>query len=115
MNPPTLLSRDVRGDSLFLTLEVSPDHECFRGHFPGFPVLPGVVQLHWAVEIGREHFGFGQAVSDIRRLKFKSVVTPPATLELEVTRTGPHEARFVYSRSGTVYSQGRLVFTGPTP
>lgn len=113
MNPPTQLSRDERGDSLFLTLEVPSDLDCFDGHFPGFPVLPGVVQLHWAVDICREHFGFGEAVCDIRRLKFKSVVTPPATLELELTRTGPHEARFAFTDSGKLCSQGRLVFSGP--
>lgn len=113
MKLPTQLSRDATGDSLFVSLEIPEDLDCFRGHFPGFAVLPGVVQLHWAVEIGREHFGFAGATRDIRRLKFKSVVSPPATLELELIRTGSNEVRFVYSARGTIYSQGRLGFSGP--
>jgi len=111
---PTRISRDTQGDSLTMSLEISEDLDCFRGHFPGIPVLPGVVQLHWAVEISREHFGLTGVPCDIRRLKFKNVVTPPATVELALTRTGPNETRFEFSGDGKTYSQGRLGFSGPT-
>lgn len=113
MKSPTQLSRQVQGDRLLVSLDIPEDLDCFRGHFPGFPVLPGVVQLHWAVEISREQFGFTGMVSDIRRLKFKNVVSPPAILELEITRTGPNEAQFLYSGTGAVFSQGRLSFADP--
>lgn len=113
MKTPLELSREARDDGLFVRLEVTEDLDCFRGHFPEMPVLPGVVQLHWAVEIAREYFGFSEAVRDIKRLKFKNVVMPPMVMDLELTRTGQDEARFVFSNSGATYSQGRLVFSGP--
>lgn len=113
MKTPPEISRDARDDSLLVRLEITEDLDCFRGHFPGLPVLPGVVQLHWAVEIAREYFGFSEAVGDIKRLKFKSIVSPPTVVELEVTRTGEDEARFVFSSADTTFSQGRLAFSGP--
>lgn len=113
MKTPPEISREVRDDGFVVRLEIAEDHDCFRGHFPGFPVLPGVVQLHWAVEFAREYFGFTEAVCDIRRLKFKNIVIPPAAVTLELVRTGEDEARFVYFNSGATFSQGRLGFSGP--
>lgn len=113
MKIPVEISRVVSNDGLAVRLSVAEDHECFRGHFPGFPVLPGVVQLHWAVEFARTHFGIPGAVADIKRLKFKNIVSPPAVVELELTRTGEGEVRFVFFDSGAIFSQGRLGFSGP--
>lgn len=113
MKTPVEISREASDDGLTVRLTIAEDHECFRGHFPGFPVLPGVVQLHWAVEIARKHFGIARAVLDIKRLKFKNIVSPPAVVELELTRIGEDEVRFVFFDSGGTFSQGRLGFVGP--
>lgn len=113
MKRPSEIFREVSDDGLVVRLDIVEDHDCLRGHFPGFPILPGVVQLYWAVEIAREYFGFSEAVCDIRRLKFKNIVSPPAVVTLELVRTGEDEARFVYFNSGATFSQGRLAFAGP--
>lgn len=113
MKLPTQISREAQGDTLSVSFAISEDLDCFRGHFPTLAVLPGVVQLHWAVVIGREHFGFSGVPRDVRRLKFKNVVMPPATVTLTLTRTAANEARFEYADGGKVFSQGRLGFAGP--
>jgi len=109
---PRVLSREVRDESLHLHIAVDEDLDCFPGHFPGFAVLPGVVQLHWAIRFAREHFRFDDDPRDVRRLKFKSVVVPPATMHLTVVRNGPADVSFLFEGDGTEYSEGRLRFPG---
>lgn len=108
MQAPTVIARHEQGDTLRLTLAISEDLDCFEGHFPGQPVLPGVVQLHWAAGFAREQFGLQASPNDIQRLKFKSVGIPPLEVELELTRVGPHDVRFSITGDGRQYSEGRL-------
>lgn len=112
MKLPPIVSREEERDSVRLSFDIHEDLECFRGHFPGVPVLPGVVQLHWAVQVAREQFGLKGNPQDVQRLKFMSVVVPPAAIQLELHRTGPADVRFGYSSPGRQYSEGRLRFTG---
>ena len=95
-----------------LLLEVSDSMSCFRGHFPGFPVLAGVVQLHWAARLAACLFGSGPEVSEIRQLKFRRAVIPPCWLELSLVQTRAKEVRFEWSSHNEVHAQGNLVFTG---
>ena len=50
---------------------VSINEPYFQGHFPGQPVLPGIVQLHLAVLVCRALYGFDDAPQEVKRLKFK--------------------------------------------
>jgi len=108
---PTILSRVEDGDTRVFELDISDELIWFRGHFPGFPVLPGVVQLQWAVQLTQENFGLREGPQEILRLKFKSIIVPPVTVELTLSQLGPCEARFEYTGQGQTYSQGRLRFT----
>jgi len=94
-----------------LLLEVSDALPCFRGHFPGFPVLSGVVQLHWAARLAACLFGLGPEVSEIRQLKFRRTVIPPCWLELSLAQTRENEVRFEWSSHNEVHAQGNLFFT----
>ena len=112
---PRILSRSDDVPYHRLLLEISPELSWFQGHFPGNPVLPGVVQLHWAIIISLSQFGFRDAPTEIKRLKFKSVVTPPRTLELALSRPTENEVQFEYSSLGQQHSLGRLIFTPEAP
>ena len=95
-----------------LLLDISPGLGWFRGHFPGRPVLPGIVQVHWAVLVSAAYFGFQQVPTAINRLKFKNVIVPPSVVELSVARSTKDEISFRYTGAGKQYSEGRLVFDG---
>ena len=63
----------------------------FRGHFPGFAILPGVVQLDWAIQYGREHFALGAVFANTIRIKFRKPIRPNRHLTLTI--------KFVRSRN----------------
>jgi 3-hydroxymyristoyl/3-hydroxydecanoyl-(acyl carrier protein) dehydratase len=107
---PQILSFSEPENEIRLQLEISPELAWFRGHFPGQPVLPGVVQLHWAAMVASRLFGFDTPPQHIKRLKFSNVIMPPCEIELMLVRHGSNEVQFtVHSDSGQ-HSQGRMVF-----
>ena len=56
----------------------------FRGHFPGFAILPGVIQLDWAIQYGREHFALGAVFASTIRIKFRKPIRPNHHLTLSI-------------------------------
>jgi len=80
----------------------------FKGHFPGLPVVPGVIQVEalaqtMAVYVAKQP-GFGDRIglfAAIDDCRFKRVVTPGDTLRLEVTM----------EKLGSRFGRGRAVAT----
>lgn len=107
---PRILSRADNGPQRQFVLDIAAELGWFNGHFPGNPVLPGIVQLHWAAILAAACFGFPDVPVAIKRLKFKSVVVPPNVLELSLSKINKCEVQFAYANSGQQYSEGRLIF-----
>jgi 3-hydroxyacyl-[acyl-carrier-protein] dehydratase len=88
---PDVVSAAVSADSAVYTLDITRDLIAFDGHYPGNPILPGVVQVDWAMRFAREAFaGSPQRVdwsgfSGIEQLKFHKIITPGERLELHLT------------------------------
>ena len=96
----------------------------FQGHFPGLPVMPGVLQVEalaqtMAVYVAKQP-GFGDRIglfAGIDDCRFKRVVVPGDVLRLEVTmeKLGSRfgRARAVASVDGEVACEGTLSFVIP--
>lgn len=112
---PAVLEQRVTPPTAELLLEIPHDLEYFAGHFPGAPVVAGVVQLKWAVEAAQRHLGASGALARMENLKFQSVLVPgaKATLKLEWAAAG-HKLYFSYTHEGQRFSSGRLLFQPPT-
>ena len=110
MKFPNILSRVEDGDTRRFELDISEQLVWFQGHFPGYPILPGVVQLRWAVELSQKNYDLRSGPREIMRLKFKSIIVPPIVVELTLKQLGPAETQFGYTGNGQEYSQGRLIF-----
>ena len=75
-------------------LVFTSDLECFNGHFPGFPILPGVAQLYFLRHFARQAFPDFPDAATYRRLKFQKVILPDSETSLVLTRQGPGEFAF---------------------
>lgn len=107
---PRILSGFGGDDRFSLLLEVSSELSWFEGHFPGQPVLPGIIQLHWANVIATALFELDGLPHHIKRLKFSNVIVPPRIVELVLERPAANEVQFRIHGAGLQNSQGRLVF-----
>ena len=94
--------------SLAAKLVFPPDATCFDGHFPGFPILPGVAQLFFLRHFARQVFRDFPDAAEWRRLKFQKISLPGRTVELSVARRG--EGKFEFSLCGETgtMSSGRI-------
>ncbi|HXX60625.1 MAG TPA: 3-hydroxyacyl-ACP dehydratase FabZ [Candidatus Sulfotelmatobacter sp.] len=96
----------------------------FQGHFPGLPVMPGVLQVEalaqtMAVYVAQQD-GFGDRIglfAGIEECRFKRLVQPGDTLRLEITmeRLGRRfgRGRGVASVDGEVACEALLSFIIP--
>jgi acyl-coenzyme A synthetase/AMP-(fatty) acid ligase len=72
------------------TLAVPGDLAQLEGHFEGFPVVPGVVQLGWALAAAAELIGGQPHPLRIEALKFATMLRPGdrAVLEVDTSEDG---------------------------
>lgn len=103
---PEVLSWNAAADSLVAELRFGGDGEWFSGHFPDFPVLPGVAQLFFLRRFARRAFADFPDAASYRRIKFRRLVRPDETVLLEVKRIGSGSFSFQMSVAGEVSSSG---------
>jgi len=105
------------------TLFIPPDHPAFAGHFPGTPIVPGVVLLdaviHAALQTGRPRALGGGAdtvpVCKISAAKFLSPVGPGEKLTLALTPGASGSTRFDVSSGQRKVATGTLVLPPSVP
>jgi 3-hydroxyacyl-[acyl-carrier-protein] dehydratase len=93
-----------------VTLRVARDHPVFAGHFPGRPIVPGVMLIDEIVRAAQRATGLGQA-SRVRNAKFVRPVEPETDVAVSLRRSGAvvaYEARC----GGDLVASGRLEFAG---
>ncbi|WP_051201793.1 hypothetical protein [Ferrimonas senticii] len=98
-----------------LPLRIQPQLDYLRGHFQQAPVLPGVVQIHWAIQQAQLRFGFGRQVAQLEKVKFQQVVHPDETLILELERIGDRRIGFRFFQDQRRFSSGVIHFVEPRP
>jgi 3-hydroxymyristoyl/3-hydroxydecanoyl-(acyl carrier protein) dehydratase len=111
---PDLLDIDQSGDKSVFRFKIGADLKWLKGHFPEQPVLPGVVQTHWACCLAQQVFSLPQNIKRIDNLKFQNVILPHQEVSLELARHSSGDSvTFRYSDPATpaqAFSEGKLVF-----
>lgn len=113
---PGILAESGTPTSRRYRLQVPLDADGFAGHFPGLPLLPGVVQIEWSLRLAQPHFKLSGPFSHISALKFMRVIRPGATISLDLRYDSDRrELAFGYfDADGAASSSGRIGFhAGP--
>ncbi len=98
--------RVVDENRVLITFKLPKDLVYFKGHFTDAPLLPGVVQLHWAVEQCGAVYGIKDQPQAVEKLKFKHFIFPDNEVTLELTRLNNNKIRFQYVSDKTSSSVG---------
>ncbi len=89
-------------------LRVPSGHSAFAGHFPNHPVLPGVVQLQWALHYAAQHWPIAPVAQEYR-VKFTKIITPEMPLQLTLHyNPGTSQLTFAYTHGDERCAQGTL-------
>ena len=86
----TLEAGEKNGNSATYRCRLHPEAPVFKAHFPGFPVLPGVLTLKVVVDaINASQFFSTQTlmVQSIGNAKYLAVINPQETQEVEISVT----------------------------
>ena len=86
-------------------LPFTADHPVFPGHFPGRPIIPGVLLLDWAQAAIEAQLG--QSVQGLAEAKFHSPATPVDVLELDF-EVGVSAVRFEIRSAARKIASGRF-------
>jgi 3-hydroxyacyl-[acyl-carrier-protein] dehydratase len=106
---------------------LAPELDIFRGHYPNFPVLPGVIQCEACFQAGAilisrlQAVGEGQVpvVTRVNNVKFRHMLRPGDTMELEVELTERLQNTYFMtakvSSNGTVAARLEFACTAAKP
>jgi len=105
---------EINENSLRARTFVDPNNEVFAGHYPRFPVLPGVLLCEMALQAGAILIAKLQALAEgavpvatrLNNAQFRRMVRPGDTVETEVVLT--ERLANAYFLTGKLTVDGRL-------
>ena len=65
-------------------VRLNKDHEVFKGHFPGNPVMPGVCMIQMVKELTEESLGKELFLEVSSNIKFMAIINPEINPTLNV-------------------------------
>jgi 3-hydroxyacyl-[acyl-carrier-protein] dehydratase len=99
----------VPGKSITAVKNLALSEEYLADHFPGFPVMPGVLMVEAMVQAGawfmrhEDNFAFSMVIlKAARAVKFVNFVLPGRTLQVTADLVGSTGGESTFKASGTV-------------
>lgn len=113
MHPSASPIDATRSPAHALDFAIAPTHPCLAGHFPGRPIVPGVVILDRVLDAIEARHGALGAVH-LPQVKFAQPLLPGEQASIELEAGAHHDAaaprwRFRVLRDGVVLASGEAV------
>ena len=94
-----------------IELAIPRELACWPGHFPGLPIVPGVLQLRWVLDQIDALLDPSGPLVRVEGLKFRALLRPGETVRLRLVADASRtEITFDLSRGADPVAQGRLCF-----
>ncbi len=91
-------------------MRIPASHPALAGHFPGHPVVPGVVMLDAVAAAIAHHAGGAVRVTGFPAVKFLAVLSPERDFEVVFTGRQPGTAAFDLIAGETRLASGTVRF-----
>ena len=105
----TIIEQELSANKAILTLQIDPQLIYFEGHFPHYPLLPGVTQIDWAVFYGKKLLNAGSHFAGMEVIKFQEPILPKSVIQLTLTWDAQKQKlHFSYSSATGQHSSGRI-------
>ena len=92
-------------DSDVSGLRIDANHPSLPGHFPGRPIVPGVLLLDRVISRAEEWLGHGLSIGSLAQAKFTQPLLPGEEATLVITYVEP-ELRFEILKGTERIAQG---------
>jgi 3-hydroxyacyl-[acyl-carrier-protein] dehydratase len=93
-------------------IDISEVHPCFAGHFPGQPILPGVLLLEHVMAFAQEQLANPLSNFSLLNVKFLAPVLPGAKLTVSLTANQPADYKFAVQLLGEGGAADTLACSG---
>jgi len=105
---PEITEESISADQIERLARVPRVLPCFEGHFPDLPVVPGYVQLDWALDAAAALLGRKPRVAAIESLKLISPLRPGEDFRILVRCPSETRLSVEISSDAGIHAKGRL-------
>lgn len=99
----TIQSFDQQDAEVTARIKLHKEHDIFKGHFPGNPVMPGVCMLQLIKELTEKATGKQLFLSVSSNIKFMAIINPEVNSLLKVVITIVEEDGVVKIKNTSSY------------
>jgi len=94
------------------TILLNSEHDVYKGHFPGQPVVPGVIQIQILRELTEQALKSKLLISELTRAKYLNMIVPGnSTLLVELafkTTEEGYRINGIIKNNETVFSKVKM-------
>lgn len=92
---------------LEVTFPIKADY--FDGHFDGFPILPGIIQIYLIKKFVTKYYGFKFHLKNISNIKFLKPIFPGDRVHIVINLTDRKKIFFEFQRNQNICSKGCFI------
>ena len=93
-------------------MRIAASHPALSGHFPGHPIVPGVVLLETVAAALPQHAGGAMRITGFPAVKFLAPLLPEQDFEVVFSTLRPGRVTFEIVASGDKLASGTLTCEG---
>lgn len=94
-----------------MLFRIAANHPCLPGHFPGHPVVPGVVVLEQVIAAVQQALP-EREVTGVRKMKFLRPLLPDQRCSIVLAAERSGRLRFECRQDDALLAEGNLLLSG---